>query len=131
MTVKITLKRIGILLRNLNNCRILSLFLFLPPFFHLCSNGFVLIRYLERNPQLWHPNHNVVVKEIENVNKIKIGLYVNHTMNFQNFGEKNKRRTELMMELKRILEELNIRYNLLPQAVHLSHVGSETSVLKK
>ncbi|KAF7830428.1 mechanosensitive ion channel protein 10 [Senna tora] len=88
-------------------------------------------RYLENNPQHWHPNHNVVVKEIENVNKIKIGLYVNHTMNFQEFGEKNKRRTELMMELKKIFEELNIRYNLLPQAVHLSHVESDTSVLKR
>ncbi|GMY28932.1 mechanosensitive ion channel protein 10 [Fagus crenata] len=83
--------------------------------------------YLEKNPQHWHPNHNVVVKEIENVNKIKMGLYVFHTMNFQDFGEKNKRRTELVIEIKKIFEELNIRYNLLPQAVHLLHIGSETT----
>ena len=76
-------------------------------------------RYLEENPQHWYPNHNVVVKEIENVNKIKIALYTNHTMNFQDWAEKNRRRTKLVMELKRIFEELKINYNLLPQTVHL------------
>ncbi|MED6115380.1 hypothetical protein PIB30_089903 [Stylosanthes scabra] len=88
-------------------------------------------RYLERNPQYWHPNHGLQVKEIENVNKLKMGVYVVHTMNFQEFGEKNKRRTELVIELKKILEELDIRYNLLPQAVHVSHVESNTSPLKR
>ncbi|KAF3953922.1 hypothetical protein CMV_020671 [Castanea mollissima] len=83
--------------------------------------------YLEKNPQHWYPNHNVLVKEIENVNKIKMGLYVFHTMNFQDFGEKNRRRTELVIEIKKIFEELNIRYNLLPQDVHLLHIGSETT----
>ncbi|KAK1417028.1 hypothetical protein QVD17_26150 [Tagetes erecta] len=31
-------------------------------------------KYLEKNPQLWHPTHSFVVKEIENVNKIKVAL---------------------------------------------------------
>ncbi|KAL4649230.1 hypothetical protein ACB092_01G000400 [Castanea dentata] len=83
--------------------------------------------YLEKNPQHWYPNHNVLVKEIENVNKIKMGLYIFHTMNFQDFGEKNRRRTELVIEIKKIFEELNIRCNLLPQDVHLLHIGSETT----
>ncbi|KAF8040625.1 hypothetical protein BT93_B2752 [Corymbia citriodora subsp. variegata] len=79
-------------------------------------------KHLEENPQHWHPNHNLIVSEIENVNKIKMGLYVNHTMNFQDYGEKGRRRTELVMELKRIFDELNIRYNLLPQEVHLCQI---------
>ncbi|XP_048133696.1 mechanosensitive ion channel protein 10 isoform X2 [Rhodamnia argentea] len=79
-------------------------------------------KYLEKNPQHWHPNHNIVVREIENVNSIKIGLYVNHTMNFQEYAEKNRRRTELIIELKGIFDELNIRYNLLPQEVHLCQI---------
>nr|XP_043625162.1 mechanosensitive ion channel protein 10-like [Erigeron canadensis] len=77
--------------------------------------------YLERNPQLWYPNHNVVVKEIENVNKIKMALFFTHTMNFQDYGEKVKRRSELVLELKKIFEELKIKCNLLPQDVHLHH----------
>lgn len=71
----------------------------------------------------------MVVKEIENVNKIKFALYCNHTMNFQEFEEKNRRRTELMIELKRIFEELNIEYNLLPQKVHLGNPGMQSTIL--
>jgi hypothetical protein len=86
---------------------------------------------MEKNPQYWHPNFGLVVKEIENVNKIKMGVYVTHTMNFQEFPEKNKRRSELVMEVKKIFEELNIRYNLLPQGVHLRRMEpSSTSYLK-
>ncbi|KAL8235172.1 hypothetical protein R6Q59_021272 [Mikania micrantha] len=78
-------------------------------------------KYLEKNPQLWHPNHNFVVREIENVNKIKMALFFNHTMNFQDYGEKNRRRSELVLELKKLFEELKIKCNLLPQEVHLHH----------
>ncbi|XWS72395.1 hypothetical protein CRYUN_Cryun02cG0036500 [Craigia yunnanensis] len=81
-------------------------------------------KHLEANT-LWHPNHLVVVKEIENVNKLKMALYCNHTMNFQDFREKNRRRTDLVIELKRIFEELGIRYNLLPQHVNLNQVNQE------
>ncbi|XP_008220553.1 PREDICTED: mechanosensitive ion channel protein 10-like [Prunus mume] len=88
-------------------------------------------KHLERNSQHWHPNHNLVVVEIENLNKLKMGLYVNHTMNFQEFGEKNKRRTELVIELKKILEELNITYNLLPQEVHITQTKIDATVASK
>ncbi|XP_051151357.1 mechanosensitive ion channel protein 10-like [Andrographis paniculata] len=76
-------------------------------------------KYLEKNPQHWHPNHNVVVKEIENVNKIKMAVYFNHTMNFQDFAERNRRRSGLVLEVKQIFEDLNIGYDLLPQQVNL------------
>ncbi|KAM6541891.1 hypothetical protein CsatB_006338 [Cannabis sativa] len=76
-------------------------------------------KYLEENPQTWHPIHRVVVLEIENVNKLKMALYPNHTINFQEYGERNRRRSELVMELKRIFEEIHIKYYLLPQTVHL------------
>ncbi|KAF9617439.1 hypothetical protein IFM89_036400 [Coptis chinensis] len=80
--------------------------------------------YLESKPQHWRPTHNVVVKEIENLNKMKMVLFTTHTMNHQDFPEKNRRRTDLLLELKKIFEELSIKYHLLPQEVHLSYVGS-------
>ncbi|KAF3774567.1 Mechanosensitive ion channel protein 10 [Nymphaea thermarum] len=75
--------------------------------------------YLEGKPQHWHPKHSVVVKEIEIVNKMKCALYVLHTMNHQNFVEKNLRRSDLVLELKKIFEELGIKYHLLPQEVRV------------
>ncbi|GMJ07588.1 mechanosensitive channel of small conductance-like 10 [Hibiscus trionum] len=82
-------------------------------------------KHLEAKSTIWHPNHLVVVKEIENVNKLQMALYCNHTMNFQDFREKNKRRTDLIIELKRIFEELGLRYNLLPQHVNLNQVDQD------
>ncbi|CAH9126589.1 unnamed protein product [Cuscuta epithymum] len=82
--------------------------------------------YLEKSP-LWHPNHNMVVKEIESMNKMKMALIFNHTMNFQNAGERSRRRTELILEMKKMFEDLSIRYDLLPQEVHLIDSSSGRS----
>ncbi|RAL40063.1 hypothetical protein DM860_008203 [Cuscuta australis] len=81
-------------------------------------------KYIEMNPQHWYPTHNLVVKETENESKLKVTLYCNHTMNFQEFGEKNRRRTELIIEMKKIFEELNVRSNLMPQETPLSRLDS-------
>ncbi|KAK6941336.1 hypothetical protein RJ641_026713 [Dillenia turbinata] len=80
------------------------------------------VEYIDSKPQHWHPNHSITVKEIVDVNKIQMGLYLNHTI-IQNYGDKSSRRSELVLELKRIFEELNIKYNLLPQEVHFSYAG--------
>lgn len=78
--------------------------------------------YLESKPKHWDPKHTILVKEIENVNKMKMSLNVLHTMNHQNFPERNSRRSELVFELKKIFESLGIKYNLLPQEVHLTQM---------
>lgn len=66
----------------------------------------------------------MVVKDIVNLNKMNMILYVRHTMNYQNMVEKNSRRTDLVLEMKKIFEELSIQYHLLPQEIHLSYSGS-------
>ncbi|PWA70204.1 mechanosensitive ion channel MscS, LSM domain protein [Artemisia annua] len=80
--------------------------------------------YIESKPQLWRPNHSVRVREIENVNKMKMSLYVTHTINFQNHEEKSDRKSNLVLELKNIFEQLDIQYHLLPQEVLIRYVGS-------
>ena len=64
-----------------------------------------------------------MVKDIANVNKMNMALYATHTMNYQNIVEKNSRRTDLVLEMKKIFEELSIQYHLLPQEIHLSYTG--------
>ncbi|KAI4380788.1 hypothetical protein MLD38_006936 [Melastoma candidum] len=80
--------------------------------------------YIESKPQYWRPAHSIQVKDIENVDKLKMALYINHTINFQNSGDRGSRRSELVLELKRILEELGIKYDFLPQEVHLRNFTS-------
>ncbi|KAJ0078642.1 hypothetical protein Patl1_23646 [Pistacia atlantica] len=79
--------------------------------------------YIESKPKYWNPKHAVVVKEIENMDKMNMILCVQHTMNHQNYGEKSNRRSELVLELKRIFENLGIRYNLLPQELHVTQLN--------
>ncbi|KAK4270543.1 hypothetical protein QN277_023566 [Acacia crassicarpa] len=79
--------------------------------------------YIESKPKYWNPKHVVIVKEIENMDKMKMALCVQHTINHQNFGERNSRRSELLLELKKIFESLGIKYRLLPQEVHLTQVN--------
>ncbi|KAK2975963.1 hypothetical protein RJ640_012994, partial [Escallonia rubra] len=80
--------------------------------------------YLESKPQLWQPAFSLRIKEIEDLNKMKMGLGLSHTMNFQNFGEKSDRRSDLLFELKKIFEDLGIKYHLLPQEVHIRYLDS-------
>ncbi|XAR70720.1 hypothetical protein NMG60_11027681 [Bertholletia excelsa] len=79
--------------------------------------------YIESKPKYWNPKHSVIVKEIQNMNKMKMCLCVQHTINHQNYGERNARITELMLELKRIFESLGVTYHLLPQEIHLTQVN--------
>ncbi|KDP20164.1 hypothetical protein JCGZ_00023 [Jatropha curcas] len=75
--------------------------------------------YVESNPRRWRPEHSVQFKEIENVNKMKMVLYVNHTINFHYFAKRAKRRSDLVLKMKDIFEELKVEYSLLPQYVNL------------
>ncbi|KAK9911495.1 hypothetical protein M0R45_035403 [Rubus argutus] len=76
--------------------------------------------YIESKPKHWNPDHCVIVKDIENMDKMKMMLCVQHTMNHQNFGEKSVRRSELVFELNKIFQNLGIKYHLLPQEVNLT-----------
>ncbi|KAK9903769.1 hypothetical protein M0R45_000946 [Rubus argutus] len=84
--------------------------------------------YFEGARQYWHEKHRVAVTGMENASKLKMVLHFKHTMNFQEFGEKNVRRAELIMALMKILEEQKIIYYLLTQEVHLAQTKSDASV---
>lgn len=84
-------------------------------------------RYVESKPKYWNPKHAVIFKEIENMDKMKMAVCVQHTMNHQNYGEKSMRRSELVLELKKIFENLGIKYHLLPQEVHLTQANISSS----
>ncbi|KAH9295981.1 hypothetical protein KI387_039569, partial [Taxus chinensis] len=80
--------------------------------------------YIESKPHHWHPEYSVLIKEIENINRMKIGVCLTHTMNHQNIGEKSNRRSDLLLKMKEIFEELKIEYHLLPQQVNVEFIGS-------
>ncbi|XP_050220243.1 mechanosensitive ion channel protein 10-like [Mercurialis annua] len=88
-------------------------------------------QYLENNPQHWYAGHGFVVKEIENVNKLKMAIYCSQTINFQDWPVKSGRRSDFVFALKTMLEELEIKYYLPPQQIHVRHIGSDAAIASK
>ncbi|QCD81847.1 mechanosensitive ion channel protein 10-like [Vigna unguiculata] len=81
--------------------------------------------YIESKPKYWNPKYSLIAKGIENVDKLKFALCVQHTINHQNYGERNVRMTELLLELKRIFEIHGVKYHLLPQEIQITHMNIE------
>ncbi|GKV12003.1 hypothetical protein SLEP1_g23209 [Rubroshorea leprosula] len=79
--------------------------------------------YLKENSELWQPEHSVVVKDFDDVNKMKMVFYFTHKMNFQNYTKRNARRSDLILELKTVLEDLHIKYHMLPLQAQLIGLG--------
>ncbi|XP_027346895.1 mechanosensitive ion channel protein 10-like [Abrus precatorius] len=81
--------------------------------------------YIESKPKYWNPKHGMIAKGIENVDKLKLCLSVQHTINHQNYGERNVRITELFLELKRLFEIHGVKYHLLPQEIQITQMNIE------
>ncbi|GLT45010.1 hypothetical protein SLA2020_188760 [Shorea laevis] len=79
--------------------------------------------YLKESSEFWQPEHSVVVKDFDDVNKIKMAFYFTHKMNFQNYVKRNARRSDLILELKTVLEDLHIKYHMLPLQAQLIGLG--------
>ncbi|CAK7346098.1 unnamed protein product [Dovyalis caffra] len=78
--------------------------------------------YVKGNSNHWHPSSMVVVKDIEDMNKMKMSLWVTHRMNHQEMGERWARRTLLLEEMIKVFKELDMEYRLLPSDVNVRNM---------
>lgn len=58
----------------------------------------------------WYPNPLIVVLNIEDMNKMKMAVWLQHKMNHQDMGEKWLRRSHLVEEMINIFRDLDIEY---------------------
>ncbi|KAF2287164.1 hypothetical protein GH714_038527 [Hevea brasiliensis] len=79
-------------------------------------------RYLQENPRRWQPEHSIQVMAIDD-NKMTVALHVNHTINYRHRKKRAKRRSDLLLEMRHIFQDLGIQYNLPRQRVHLFFEG--------
>ena len=73
------------------------------------SENFIFLRYLEGNDPYWQPGHSLIIKEIDGSDKIKMVLNFNHTIRFREFAVRDQRKFELVIELRRIFEQLGLK----------------------
>ncbi|KAL9358200.1 hypothetical protein Peur_051453 [Populus x canadensis] len=78
--------------------------------------------YVEGNSNHWHQNSMVVVTDVEDMNKMKMSLWVTHRMNHQEMEERWVRRNLLLGEMIKVFKELDIEYRVLPLDVNIKNM---------
>jgi len=75
--------------------------------------------YCENKKEHWYPSPIVVVRDYHQLNVVKMAIWPNHKMNFQDQGERYIRRSLLLEELLKIFRELDLNYRLLPMDINV------------
>ncbi|EPS66772.1 hypothetical protein M569_08006, partial [Genlisea aurea] len=80
--------------------------------------------YVENKSDHWYNSPSVVVMDLIGLNAVKLSVWLRHKMNFQDIGEKWKRRALLIEEMIKIFKELDIDYRLYPLDVNVREIVS-------
>ncbi|XP_022896682.1 mechanosensitive ion channel protein 6-like [Olea europaea var. sylvestris] len=78
-----------------------------------------VVNYIENKKDHWYPSPSVVLMNIEDLNKLKLSVWIRHRMNHQDMGEKWQRRALLVDEMVKIFKELDIEYRLYPLDINI------------
>lgn len=84
--------------------------------------------YIENKKEHWYPAPMIVLKDVEELNKLKFAVWPNHRINHQDMGERFVRRALLVEEMVRIFKDLDIQYRLLPLDINVRSVPQTSRV---
>ncbi|PPS05392.1 hypothetical protein GOBAR_AA15272 [Gossypium barbadense] len=73
-----------------------------------------IMSYIEHKSDHWYQDTMIIFKELEELNRVRIAIWVTHRMNHQDMGERFIRRALLIEELVKIFNDLDIKYRLYP-----------------
>ncbi|XP_024367346.1 mechanosensitive ion channel protein 10 isoform X1 [Physcomitrium patens] len=81
-----------------------------------------MTKYIESLPQYWYPTFRLVCKDIEDSNRMKMALWMQHHMNFQESGERWQRRSNMILHMKTCMEDLKIGFMLPRQEITVTGI---------
>ncbi|XP_031385031.1 mechanosensitive ion channel protein 5-like [Punica granatum] len=70
--------------------------------------------YIEIKKEHWYPSPMIIMKDLEELKRVRMAVWPRHRMNHQDMDEKWVRRGVLIEEMVKIFKELDIQYRLLP-----------------
>ncbi|KAL3505448.1 hypothetical protein ACH5RR_035289 [Cinchona calisaya] len=70
--------------------------------------------YIESNDSHWYPDPMILIKDVEDMNRLVMVIWPRHKMNHQDMGRRWLRRDSLIEEMVKIFRELDIQYRMLP-----------------
>ncbi|XP_071703540.1 mechanosensitive ion channel protein 6-like [Rutidosis leptorrhynchoides] len=83
--------------------------------------------YIENKSDHWYPAPLIVVRDVEDLNRLKISIWLSHRMNFQDMGERWQRRALLVEEMIKIFRDLDIEYRMLPVDINVRNMPTLAS----
>lgn len=83
--------------------------------------------YIANKKEHWYADQMIILKDVEELNRMTFALWLTHKMNFQDVGERWERRALLLEEMVRIFQELDIQYRLLPIDINVRGMPSTTT----
>ncbi|KAA8537463.1 hypothetical protein F0562_026850 [Nyssa sinensis] len=86
-----------------------------------------ITRYIENKSDHWYPAPMIVMRDVEDMNKLKWSVWLSHRMNHQDMGERWERRALLVEEMVKVLKELDIEYRMLPLDMNVRNMPALNS----
>ncbi|URE27363.1 Mechanosensitive ion channel [Musa troglodytarum] len=95
-----------------------------------CDSGLPVIRPLQVHGEqdgTLVPNPAVVLRDVDDMNRLRVSIWMRHRINFQDMGEKWTRRELVLAETIKVLRELDIEYRLLPVDLNVRNMPTANS----
>ncbi|KAK8545622.1 hypothetical protein V6N12_026452 [Hibiscus sabdariffa] len=86
-----------------------------------------ILSYIEYKSDHWYPDPMIIFKELEELNRVRIAVWLTHRMNHQDMGERFARRALLVEEMVKIFNDLDIKYRLYPIDINVHSMPPVTS----
>ncbi|XP_077246279.1 mechanosensitive ion channel protein 6-like [Tasmannia lanceolata] len=83
--------------------------------------------YIESKKDHWHPNPTIIIKDVVDMNKVPMAVWLTHRMNHQDMGERWLRREHVVQEMIKVFRELDIEYRMLPLEINVRNMPTLSS----
>ncbi|KAF3327983.1 mechanosensitive ion channel protein 6-like protein [Carex littledalei] len=81
-----------------------------------------IIQFMENKKEHWYPGPMVVLRDVEDSNKLSVSIWMRQRINYQDMGMRFERRELVVQEMIRVLRELDIEYRMLPVDVNVRNL---------
>ncbi|KAJ0967907.1 hypothetical protein J5N97_024824 [Dioscorea zingiberensis] len=75
--------------------------------------------YIESKKEHWYPTPTVMLRDVDDMNRLRISIWLQHRINHQDMGLRWARREMVFQEMIKVLRELDIEFRLLPLDVNV------------
>lgn len=92
-----------------------------------CVHKQRILSYIENKKDHWCTAPMFIFKDVEDLNRVRFAVWLNHKMNHQDMGERFERRDLLVEEMVKVFRELDMQYRLYPVDINVRSLPISTT----